>query len=119
VTAAGGRLTTRARAKSDRETRETRWLSDKPTWSATFVRLAQHHDSGVNHFGRGGPALAAWAVFTRSAKTAIVRFVQPVWFVRQPPSYAGLGINAGRFPARRSFQHQLHRLPTWSVNLPE
>ena len=30
-----------------------------------FVRSAQSHDSGVNHFGCGGSALAAWAAFTR------------------------------------------------------
>lgn len=61
------------------------WLSDKPTASPTIVRLTQGHDSELNHFGRGGPALATSDVLTTSAKTAIVRFVQAAWFVRQPP----------------------------------
>jgi hypothetical protein len=35
------------------------WLSDKATPSSTFVRLASSRDFGMNHFDRGGPALAA------------------------------------------------------------
>jgi hypothetical protein len=68
------------------------WLSDKPRGRRLSVRLAQRHDSGVNHFGRGGTALTAWAAFTRSAKTAIVRFAQPVWFVRRPRRKACAGV---------------------------
>ncbi len=49
-----------------------------------FVGLPQGDGFGVNHLGREGPARADWAALTRSAKAAIVKFVQAVWFVRQP-----------------------------------
>ena len=49
-----------------------------------FVGLPQGDGFGLNHLVREGPARAAWAALTRSAKTAIVKFVQAVWFVRQP-----------------------------------
>src|ERR1019366_2145463 len=50
-----------------------------------FVGLPQGDGFGVNHLGREGPARADWAALTTSANSAIVRFVQAVWFVRQPP----------------------------------
>jgi hypothetical protein len=62
--------------------------SHKPSRVSTLVRLRQGEDSGVSLFSRGGPALADRAALTRSAKTAVVKFVQGVWFVRRPPSNA-------------------------------
>ena len=49
--------------------------------------------------------MAAWAVLTRSAKTALVSFVQGVWFVRQPrrdggpiaPVWEQAALPCGRF----------------------
>src|ERR1039458_9693243 len=67
-----------------------------------FVGLPQGDGFGVNHLAREGPARAAWAALTRSAKTAIVKFVQAVWFVRQPcVTNAEGGIYVGGFVHRR------------------
>jgi hypothetical protein len=49
-----------------------------------LVRLPQGHDFGESHFGRGEPRPAGWVALTRSAEMAVVKFVQGVWFVRQP-----------------------------------
>ena len=55
-----------------------------------LVRLPQGHDFGESHFGRGEPRPAGWVALTRSAEMAVVKFVQGVWFVRQPPSGASV-----------------------------
>ena len=60
-------------------------LSQNQRRGRLFVGLPQGDGFELNHLVREGPARAAWASLTRSAKTAIVKFVQAVWFVRQPP----------------------------------
>jgi hypothetical protein len=54
--------------------------------------------------GREGPARAAWAALTRSAKSAVVRFVQQVWFVRQPLRRAAA---SPRVPPRRQWGSEI------------
>jgi hypothetical protein len=61
-----------------------------------LVRLPQGHDFGESHFGRGEPRPAGWVALTRSAEMAVVKFVQGVWFVRQPPSGASVGSRSER-----------------------
>ena len=58
--------------------------------SRLLVRLRQGDDSGVSLFSRRGPAMAACGALMRSAKTALIKFVQAVWFVRQPQAKAAV-----------------------------
>jgi len=58
-------------------------LSDKPSWAASFALFATRGRIQVRHFSRVGPAPGAGAVLTSSAKTAIVKFVQVKYALRE------------------------------------